>query len=122
LAGDRRGPGADRLHRSFAIGLGPVFWLLISEIYPAGVRACAMSAAAAANWAANFLVTISFLTLLNAITNAGTFFVVTFLTVVALMYFWRRVPETKGLRLDEITAHSESAPCTPLTYPSTINL
>jgi sugar transport protein len=100
-----------------------VFWLLISEIYPAGVRACAMSAAAAANWAANFLVTISFLTLLNAIINAGTFvFVFTFLTVVALMYFWRRVPETKGLRLDEITAHSESAPRTPLTYPSTINL
>jgi sugar transport protein len=72
--------------------------------------------------AANFLVTISFLTLLNAITNAGTFFVFTFLTVVALMYFWRRVPETKGLRLDGITAHSESAPRTPLTYPSTINL
>jgi hypothetical protein len=39
---------------SFAIGLGPVFWLLISEIYPVRVRASAMSAAACANWAANF--------------------------------------------------------------------
>ena len=89
---------------SFAIGLGPVFWLLISEIYPAGVRASAMSTAACANWAANFMVTISFLTLLNAITDAGTFFLFTFLTLVALGYFWRRVPETRGLRLDEISA------------------
>ena len=89
---------------SFAIGLGPVFWLLISEIYPVRVRASAMSAAAAANWGANFLVTISFLTLLNAITNAGTFFMFAFLTAVALIYFWRRVPETTGLQLDDISA------------------
>ncbi len=89
---------------SFAIGLGPVFWLLISEIYPVRVRASAMSAAAAANWGANFVVTISFLTLLNAITKAGTFFMFAFLTAVALIYFWRRVPETKGLQLDDISA------------------
>ena len=89
---------------SFAIGLGPVFWLLISEIYPVRVRASAMSAAASANWGANFLVTISFLSLLNAITNAGTFFMFGFLTVLALIYFWRRVPETRGLQLDHISA------------------
>jgi Sugar (and other) transporter len=81
-----------------------VFWLLISEIYPVRVRASAMSAAACANWGANFLVTISFLSLLNAITNAGTFFMFGFLTVLALIYFWRRVPETKGLQLDDISA------------------
>ncbi len=89
---------------SFAIGLGPVFWLLISEIYPADVRASAMSAAACANWAANFVVTISFLTLLSTITVAGTFFLFAFLTVVAIAYFWRRVPETRGMRLEEISA------------------
>jgi sugar porter (SP) family MFS transporter len=44
---------------SFAVGLGPVFWLLISEIYPQRVRAPAMSVATMANWAANFVVTIS---------------------------------------------------------------
>ena len=89
---------------SFAIGLGPVFWLLISEIYPVRVRASAMSAAACANWAANFVVTISFLTLLNAITDAGTFFLFAFLTTAALGYFWQRVPETRGLQLDDISA------------------
>src|SRR6185437_6787856 len=92
---------------SFAIGLGPVFWLLISEIYPVRVRASAMSVATFANWGANFVVTVSFLTLLSAITNAGTFFLFAFLTVVAVAYFWRRVPETKGRRLEDISADIE---------------
>ncbi|MGI8752249.1 MAG: sugar porter family MFS transporter [Acidimicrobiales bacterium] len=98
---------------SFAIGLGPVFWLLISEIYPVRVRAPAMSVATFANWAANFVVTISFLTLLSAITDAGTFFLFGFLSLVALLYFWRRVPETKGLRLEDIGAQIEGRRLTP---------
>jgi sugar porter (SP) family MFS transporter len=98
---------------SFAIGLGPVFWLLISEIYPARVRASAMSVATFANWTANFVVTISFLTLLSAISDAGTFFLFAFLTLVAVVYFWRRVPETKGLRLDDISAQIEGRQLTP---------
>jgi sugar porter (SP) family MFS transporter len=102
---------------SFAIGLGPVFWLLISEIYPVRVRAPAMSVATFANWAANFVVTISFLTLLNAITDAGTFFLFAALTVVALAYFWRRVPETKGLRLEEISAQIEGRRLSGKTMP-----
>ena len=55
-----------------------------------------------ANWAANFVVAVSFLTLLNAITNAGTFFLMGFLTLVAVAYFWKKVPETEGLTLQEI--------------------
>jgi MFS family permease len=92
---------------SFAIGPGPVFWLLISEIYPVRVRASAMSVATFANWAANFVVTVSFLTLLSVITDAGTFFLFGFLSVAAVVYFWRRVPETKGMSLEEISAQIE---------------
>jgi sugar porter (SP) family MFS transporter len=87
---------------SFAIGLGPVFWLLIAEIYPLKIRGAAMSVASMANWGANFLVTISFLTLLGAIGGVGVFFLFGFLTLVALAYFWRKVPETKGRSLQEI--------------------
>lgn len=87
---------------SFAIGLGPVFWLLISELYPVKFRGTAMSVATIANWLANFVVTISFLTLLNAISNAGTFFLFAALTVVAVAYFAWKVPETKNLSLQEI--------------------
>lgn len=87
---------------SFAIGLGPVFWLLISEIYPVSIRGQAMSVATIANWGTNFVVTVSFLTLLGAIHGSGTFFLFGFLTVVALVYFSKRVPETKNRSLQAI--------------------
>lgn len=87
---------------SFAVGLGPVFWLLISEIYPIKIRGAAMSVATIANWAANFVVTISFLTLLTTIGDAGTFFLFAGLTIIALVYFHRQVPETKNRSLQAI--------------------
>ena len=93
---------------SFAIGLGPVFWLLIAEIYPLKVRGTAMGVATIANWGADFIVTISFLTLLNAISGAGTFLLFAFLTLVALIYFRIKVPETKGRSLQEIESELET--------------
>jgi sugar porter (SP) family MFS transporter len=87
---------------SFAIGLGPVFWLLIAEIYPLAIRGAAMSVAAIANWSANFVVTISFLTIKNAIGGMGVFLLFGALTLVALLYFWWKVPETKGRSLQEL--------------------
>ncbi len=92
---------------SFAVGLGPVFWLLIAEIYPQQVRGPAMSIATLANWAANFVVTISFLTLLDAIGGEGVFFLFTFLSLVGLVYMAKRVPETKGVSLAEIQVQIE---------------
>jgi MFS family permease len=87
---------------SFAIGLGPVFWLVIAEIYPLNIRGAAMSIATIANWAANFVVTISFLTLKDAIGSMGVFFMFGGLTLVALLYFRARVPETKGRSLQQL--------------------
>lgn len=87
---------------SFAIGLGPVFWLLISEIYPVTIRGQAMSIAAMANWGANFLVALSFLTILGAIGDAGTFFLFTGITIIALIYFRQQVPETRNRSLEAI--------------------
>ena len=94
---------------SFAIGLGPVFWLLISEIYPLKVRGQAMSVASMANWGANFVVTVSFLTILGAIGGFGTFLAFGIVTVAALAYFRRFVPETKGRSLQEIERELRSA-------------
>lgn len=87
---------------SFAIGLGPVFWLLISEIYPVDVRGQAMSLATMTNWGANFIVTISFLTLLDTIHGFGTFFLFALLALFAVLYCALRVPETKGESLQQI--------------------
>jgi sugar porter (SP) family MFS transporter len=87
---------------SFAVGLGPVFWLMIAEIYPLRIRGRAMSVATVANWGANFVVTISFLTLLAAITPKGVFLLFAFLSGAALLYFAKRVPETKQRSLHDI--------------------
>ena len=79
-----------------------MFWLLISEIYPVKIRGQAMSVTTMANWAANFVVAISFLTILGILGEAGTFFLFAGLTIVALAYFARQVPETKGRSLQDI--------------------
>jgi MFS family permease len=87
---------------SFAVGLGPVFWLMISEIYPLRVRGPAMSVATVANWSANFVVSFTFLTLVGVITRAGTFWLYGVIAVGALAFFFFFVPETKGKSLEDI--------------------
>jgi MFS family permease len=86
----------------FAIGLGPVFWLMISEIFPVGVRSKAMSVATIFNWGANFLVAQTFLSLSGWISRQGVFFLYAGLAVLALVFFVLRVPETRGKSLEEI--------------------
>lgn len=89
----------------FAIGLGPVFWLLISEIYPTRVRGLAMSVATVANWVANLVVALTFPELVSVIGESITFVLYAALTVVSLVFTWRLVPETRGKTLEQIQAH-----------------
>ena len=88
----------------FAIGLGPVFWLLIAEIFPLAVRGRAMGLAAISNWGFNLFVTITFLGLIDIFGRAGTFLVYAVLTVAAFAFTLRLVPETKGRSLEAIEA------------------
>lgn len=86
----------------FAIGLGPVFWLMISEIFPLRIRGPAMATATVANWSANFVVSFTFLSVVSLISRAGAFWVYAALGLVAMLVFDRLVPETKGRSLEEI--------------------
>lgn len=90
---------------SFAIGLGPVFWLLISEIYPLRVRGIAMSVASEANWGSNLIIALTFLTLVQLLGRYGTFWLYAAVGVGALIFCYKLVPETKGRTLEEIEAH-----------------
>jgi len=90
---------------SFAIGLGPVFWLMISEIYPLKVRGAAMSMATVANWGVNLAVAVTFLTLVGAVGRPGTFWIYAGIGIAAWLFFYFLVPETKGKSLEEIEAH-----------------
>ena len=86
----------------FAIGLGPVFWLMISEIYPLQFRSQAMSVATICNWASNFIISYFFLQETEAIGKAPTFWIYGVIGIAAIAFFWFRVPETKHRQLEEI--------------------
>jgi SP family galactose:H+ symporter-like MFS transporter len=86
----------------FAIGLGPVFWLMISEIYPLQFRSKAMATATMFNWGANFIVSFYFLQMTQAIGRGEAFWVYALMGILAMIFFWFKVPETKGRSLEEI--------------------
>jgi SP family galactose:H+ symporter-like MFS transporter len=93
----------------FAIGLGPVFWLLIAEIFPLNMRGRAMSLATVANWGFNLIVSATFLNLVGAIGSAGAFLVYGVLSLLALTFIAMIVPETKGRTLEQIEAALDSS-------------
>lgn len=90
---------------SFGIGLGPVMWLLISEIYPTKIRGKAMSLATLSVWGANWVVAGTFLSLLNHAGPARTFWLYAVICVAAFIFCYAFVPETKGRSLEAIEQH-----------------
>ena len=86
----------------FAVGLGPVFWLMISEIFPLQMRGPAMAVCTMFNWGFNFLISYTFLTLTSAITKQGAFWLYAFFGACAVIFFATMVPETKDRSLEQI--------------------
>jgi sugar porter (SP) family MFS transporter len=93
---------------SFAMGLGPIFWLMISEIYPLKVRGAAMSTVTVTNWVLNLVVSVTFLSLVGVLGRGGTFWLYGAIAVAALVFFYRMVPETKGKTLEQIEVYMRS--------------
>ena len=87
---------------SFAFSLGPVVWTVINEIYPSRVRGRAVAVATAVNWGTAFLVSQTFLSLVDRIGNTGAFWLFAGFSVIAYVWIWKKVPETKGRSLEEI--------------------
>ncbi len=87
---------------SFAMSLGPICWIMISEIMPLKIRGFAMSAATVANFAFNFIVVLSFLPMLETFGKAPTFMFFGLITVLSLFFVYFFVPETKGISLEKI--------------------
>ena len=87
---------------SFAFSLGPVVWTVINEIFPNRVRGRAVAVATAVNWGSAWLVSQFFLTLIDSIGNSATFYLFGAFSVIAYLWIWKTVPETKGRTLEEI--------------------
>ncbi len=89
---------------SFAISIGPIFWLLNAEIYPLGVRSKAAGVGTMANWTFNFIVSLTFLLLIEAVGRSGAFWTYAVIGLFTLWFCWKFVPETKGKHLEDIQA------------------
>jgi len=87
---------------SFAISLGPIFWLLNAEIYPLSVRSKAASAGTMTNWFFNFVVSLTFLPLIDLLSQTGAFWFYGAIGLLTLWFCWKFVPETKGRSLEQI--------------------
>jgi sugar porter (SP) family MFS transporter len=89
---------------SFAISLGPIFWLIIAEIYPLKIRGLAEGMAATFNWGSNLAVSLTFLTLVEKVGASSTFLLYAFASVASWFFAYYLVPETKNRTLEEIEA------------------
>lgn len=87
---------------SFAISIGPVMWVLFSELFPNSIRAVAISFVGFINSVVSFLVQLVFPWELDKLGSSTTFFIYGLLSVVGLIFILAKVPETKGKSLEEL--------------------
>ena len=94
---------------AFAMSMGPVVWVLLSEMFPNKIRSVAMSVAVAAQWAANYFVTQTFPMVTESEMNNNTFwngslpyFIFIAFIVFIMIFTYKFIPETKGKSLEEL--------------------
>jgi sugar porter (SP) family MFS transporter len=86
----------------FAACIGPVFWTLVSEIFPNRIRGKAVAFASFTQWIFNFLVVLLFPHFLASVGGAKTFLFLALMSLLQWLFTYRYVPETKGKSLEEI--------------------
>ena len=95
---------------SFMFSWGPITWVLIAEIFPNTIRGAAVAIAVAFQWIFNFIVSSSFVPLFNMHLTPGddfghwfTYSLYAIICVLAALFVWKLVPETKGKTLEDMT-------------------
>lgn len=89
----------------FAMSLGPIGWILVSEVFPLRIRGVAMSICTVSNFAFNFFVVSSFPILLHRIGGAWTFWGFGIVSLLCIVFVYFCVPETKGISLETIESN-----------------
>ena len=89
----------------FAMSLGPIGWILVSEVFPLRIRGIAMSVCTVSNFTFNFFVVGSFPVLLHRIGGAWTFWIFGIVSILCIIFVYFFVPETKGISLEEIESN-----------------
>lgn len=86
----------------FAISLGPLTFVVVAEIFPNSIRGRAMGVAIFFLWLSVYIVSQTFPMLLESIGSAYTFWIYMIMSILAFLFIWRMVPETKGKTLEQI--------------------
>ncbi len=90
---------------SFAISLGPLPHLMMSEVFPLSVRGAGMSISSCSNWGFNFIVVFLFPLMLATIGLAGAFTLFAIVCLGGILFTMALLPETRGVSLEQIEAH-----------------
>ncbi|XP_011817521.1 PREDICTED: solute carrier family 2, facilitated glucose transporter member 12 [Colobus angolensis palliatus] len=88
---------------AFSVGLGPMPWLVLSEIFPGGIRGRAMALTSSMNWGINLLISLTFLTVTDLIGLPWVCFIYTIMSLASLLFVVMFIPETKGCSLEQIS-------------------
>lgn len=91
----------------FGSSWGPVMWVLLSEMFPNSIRALAMALATAANWIANFVITLTF-PVLRDFSLGFTYAIYAFFALVSFFFVLRKIAETKGKELESMSMETVS--------------
>ncbi|XP_077868444.1 proton myo-inositol cotransporter-like [Saccoglossus kowalevskii] len=86
----------------FAPGMGTMPWVINAEIYPNWARSTGNACSSAVNWICNLLISMTFLTLTDALTRHGAFFLYSGLSLLGFFFIFVFLPETKGKKLEEV--------------------
>ncbi len=89
----------------YSLSISPLFWLMTAELYPNRLRATGASSATVANWSANLLITVTFLTAVDALGKDIVFWIYAAFAVVGIVFVRGFVPETKGRSLEDIEVY-----------------
>jgi sugar porter (SP) family MFS transporter len=92
----------------FAFSMGPIAWILVSEIFPLRVRGRGVAAASLGSGASNFVVSLTFLSLIHAAGNSATFLVYAAFCIITLFFVRFIIPETRGRELESISSEANA--------------
>jgi len=94
---------------SFAMSMGPIVWVLLSEMFPNSIRSAAMSVAVAVQWGMNYVVSQSFPIVVESEVNNNAFwngslpyFIFIFFIIIIIVFTMKYIPETKGKTLEDL--------------------
>ena len=89
----------------FAFSLGPIGWIIVSEVFPLKIRGVAMSICTLSNFAFNFFVVASFPVMLHRLGGGITFWLFSLVSLLCIIFVYYFIPETKGISLEKIESN-----------------